>query len=268
MTRQDAINWCQSKLGQAMDFDGQYGAQCTDFANFYIQRLTGLNPYSLGFGVPGAKDYWNVRVGQFEYIANDSNDMNQLPSPGDIMIYNGNMSGTGGYGHICIVGEAKNVYYDQNYGGMFVKRNVRQFNGHEIGWLSFKGFNQGGDKPMNSKQENDMYQVLFGRDMEHGGSGRTGYQVVMDGRAELDAQRDVRVQAINDLQAQLVSVQTALANEQARPPKEVVKEVEKIVEKIVEVPKIEYVNLPTTPDTRNPIQKIIDAIRELISKEK
>ena len=35
----DAINWCASKIGQALDYDGAYGAQCVDFIMYYYQFL-------------------------------------------------------------------------------------------------------------------------------------------------------------------------------------------------------------------------------------
>lgn len=168
MDRATAIQWCQSKLGQAMDFDGQYGAQCVDFFNFYYQYLTNRNPYSDGYGVPGAKDLWNVPTSLFDKVTNNPNDLNQLPQPGDIMIYNGSMPGTGGYGHVAIVGETNGVYYEQNYGGMFVKKNTRRFNGYEIGWLSFKGFNTGGSG-MNDDSARQIGFHYLGR---HGRDGR------------------------------------------------------------------------------------------------
>lgn len=261
MTRQEAIQWCQSKLGQAMDYDGVYGAQCTDFFNFYYKYLTGRNPYSDGFGVPGAKDLWNVRVGHFDYIQNNPNDYNQLPQPGDIVIYAGSMPGSGGYGHVAIAGEAKNVYYEQNYGGMFVKRNTRAFNGHEIGWMRYKGFNQG-ETPMTPQEEANAYQIVLNRAMEHGGSGRTGYKFITDAQAEVNAQRQAQQTAVQDLRNQLVAVQQALANEQSKPPKEVVKEVEKIVEKIVEVPKEVIVEKEVNPTwLENAIQFVRKVLR-------
>lgn len=163
MTRTDAIAWCQSKLGQAMDFDGQYGAQCVDFFNFYYQYLTGRNPYSDGYGVPGAKDLWNVPTTLFTKITNNPNDLTQLPSPGDIIIYNGSMPGSGGYGHVAVVGEAKNIYYEQNYGGMYVKKNSRPFNGYEIGWLSFNGFNAGGSMALTRQDIINEYNANRGQ---------------------------------------------------------------------------------------------------------
>lgn len=271
MTREQAIAWCQSKLGQALDFDGQYGAQCVDLFNFYYQFLTGRNPYSDGYGVPGAKDLWNVRVPYFDYIANDPKDPNQLPKPGDIMIYNGNMPGSGGYGHVAIVGESKQVYYEQNYGGMFVKRNTRAFNGYEIGWLSFKGFNSNqGDESMAIKNPEfikNMYRYVGGREAtsqdiaihSQGTPESLMNGFIAGGDLEVNRLRT----ALTATRQQLVDVQTALANEQAKPPKEVVKEVEKIVEKIVEVPKVVEVIKEVEPSW---LIKIRDFIKSFINK--
>ena len=60
MTRQDALNWLNAQNGKALDYDKMYSIQCVDFFNYYYQFLTGRNPYSDGYGVPGAKDLWNV----------------------------------------------------------------------------------------------------------------------------------------------------------------------------------------------------------------
>ena len=81
MTRQDAINWLNAQNGKALDFDSMYGVQCFDFFNYYYQFLTGRNPYSDGYGVPGAKDIWNVPTSRFTKVANNPNDPNQYPAP-------------------------------------------------------------------------------------------------------------------------------------------------------------------------------------------
>jgi hypothetical protein len=65
---------------------------------------------------------------------------------------------------------------------------------------------QGGELPMNPQQENHAYQIVLGRPMEHGGSGRTGFKFIVDAQPEIDAkreverQKDVYIQALkNDL---------------------------------------------------------------------
>lgn len=242
MTRQQALGWCEGQLGKALDYDGIYGAQCVDFFNYYYRHVTGVNPYSHGYGVPGAKDLLGVNSPAVTIVRNNPNDPNQLPEPGDVLIYGGSMPGTGGYGHVAVVASADaRTYYEQNYGGMWVRKNTRNWNGHEIGWIKLNALSAAtaaqGDKPMNKEEEADAYRRMLGREMEHGGSGRTGYKFIVDGTPELNARIRVRDDAIASLKSQLASVQHALQNEQSKPPKEVVKEVEKIVERVVEVEK-------------------------------
>lgn len=63
-----------------------------------------------------------------------------------------------------------------------------------------------GDTSMNRDEEANAYQIVLGRPMEHGGSGRTGYKFIVDAKAEVDAQRA-------GIAAQLASIQ-AKVNEQ------------------------------------------------------
>lgn len=101
---------------------------------------------------------------------------------------------------------------------------------------------KGGEQIMTPEQEQDAYQTVLRRPMEHKGSGRTGYQFITAAKPELAAQRKVVEQQIASLTAAvdrankaLIATQEALKNEQAKPPTEVIKEVERIVEKPVEV---------------------------------
>ena len=144
MTRQDAVNWLLSETGGRLDFDGQFGNQCFDYFNFYYQFLTGRNPYWDGYAVPGAKDIWNVGNDRFTKIANDPNDANQIPQPGDILIYNGNWGG--GFGHVEMVLSADvngATVSAQNTKGQYVSQDYRSWSRIQnalIGWLSFNGF--------------------------------------------------------------------------------------------------------------------------------
>lgn len=104
-----------------------------------------------------------------------------------------------------------------------------------------------GEPPMNAQEENEAYQIVLERPMEHGGSGRTGLQFIRDARGELNNRRTAQSKLVADLQA-------ALQNEQSKPPKEVVKEVEKIVERIVEVEKI----VEKIIEVEKPVSQIID----------
>ncbi len=86
-TSTDAINWVKSKKGQALDYDGSYGAQCVDLIYYYYKYL--------GATVPGgnACDFTsNAKPSDWQRVKGGT------PKKGDIIIYAGN----GGYGHIAI----------------------------------------------------------------------------------------------------------------------------------------------------------------------
>jgi hypothetical protein len=184
------------------------------------------------------------------------------------MIYSGAMPGSGGYGHVAIVGEAKEVYYEQNYGGMYVKRNTRKFNGYEIGWLELKAFNEviGDEATMIKNPEfiKGMYRWVGGReatasDIAIHSSGTP--ESLLNG---FIANNDLEVRrlrtALDESRQQVIAVQTALANEQAKPPKEVIKEVEVIVEKVVEVEKPVYTYDKETKENVSRILNMVESI--------
>lgn len=146
MTRHEATNWLKAQTGKNLDYDNYAGIQCVDFFNYYYLFLTGRNPYSDGYGVPGAKDLWNVSTSRFSKIANNPSDANQLPSPGDILIYNSKWGG--GYGHVemvlsadkngvVVTGQRQN---ETNRAVTIVNRSWSQVVGGLIGWLSFNSF--------------------------------------------------------------------------------------------------------------------------------
>jgi hypothetical protein len=89
----------------------------------------------------------------------------------------------------------------------------------------------------NDNEIQAMYYLIRGRyATEAEVAGWRGKRII-DFATNQYAKKEVenREQYTRDLVAQLESVKQALANEQAKPPKEVVKEVIKIVEKPVEV---------------------------------
>jgi len=241
MTQTDAVSWLNAQVGQYRDFDGQWQAQCVDLFNFYYQFLTGRNPYSDGYGVPGAKDLWNVPTDRFTKIG-DSTSL--VPQVGDVLIYGTTWGG--GFGHVEMVTRVDangcEVVGNNLTGNprLTAQKTYRSWAGMRglIGVMRFN-FNKG-DVPMTPQEEANAYQIVLGRAMEHGGSGRTGYKFILDAKAEIDAQRNASKTAIEALQS-------ALANEQAKPPKEVVKEVEKIVTEYQE--KIVTVETPITDQT-------------------
>lgn len=105
-TVDQAIAWANSKVGQAIDYDGAYGAQCVDLILAYYNYL-GV-PTSSGNG----KDYaWNTLPANWTRVQGGT------PQRGDILVYSGS-SDNGGYGHVAIY-ESDYVHYDQNIVGYY-----------------------------------------------------------------------------------------------------------------------------------------------------
>lgn len=80
-----AIKWVKSRVGQSIDYDGVYGAQCVDLIKAYYNYL-GVSPVT-GNGVDYTK---NVLPNGWLRI------QGVKPQKGDILVY------TGDYGHVAI----------------------------------------------------------------------------------------------------------------------------------------------------------------------
>ncbi|MBO6214117.1 MAG: DUF4214 domain-containing protein [Lachnospiraceae bacterium] len=98
-TRDEAIDWVFSQLGNGIDYDGVYGNQCVDLIMAYYEYL-GVKP---------------VRGNGADYVSNELPEGWQriegaAPQKGDILVYTG---GYGGYGHVGIY-ESDYVHYHQN----------------------------------------------------------------------------------------------------------------------------------------------------------
>ena len=105
-TADEAIAWAKSKVGQSIDYDGAYGAQCVDLILAYYNYL-GVSTVS-GNG----KDYaWNALPSGWTRVEGGA------PQKGDILVYSGT-SDNGYYGHVAIY-ESDYVHYDQNVTGHY-----------------------------------------------------------------------------------------------------------------------------------------------------
>lgn len=120
--------------GKSIDWDGVYGAQCVDLVAFYCQENG--KPIARA----NAKDWWGhpVLTGAFDFITNNPADLKQVPPRGAIIIWNGNLAGSGGYGHIAIFDAvvSPGVFrsFDQNWGGMYCHFVTHNWN-NVIGWM-------------------------------------------------------------------------------------------------------------------------------------
>ena len=104
-TLEEAMNWVRSQVGNSIDMDGVYGAQCVDFIYAYYDYL-GV-PISSGDGADFA---WNELPEGWVRIPDAD------PQPGDILVY----TGDGGCGHVGIY-QSDYITYHQNVGGHYVK---------------------------------------------------------------------------------------------------------------------------------------------------
>lgn len=155
MTRQEALNWCEGQINKQLNYDGMYGNQCTDFINYYYEHVTGQNPYSKGYAVPSAYQYFNVDCDNVTPIRNNINDLNQLPQPGDVMVWKSGLAGTYGNGHVAVVVAADAntmTVIEQNWGGDRVLKHTRGWTGQELGWLSFRQFDAPAPAPAPAPQ--------------------------------------------------------------------------------------------------------------------
>ena len=103
-TKKQAISYLKSLEGKGWDFDGAYGWQCFDLANFYWNYLTGgrLAGFSAK-NIPTANNFTGLAT-VYE------NTPSFKAQEGDIVVFNGNYGG--GHGHVAIV---TNGNYDGNY---------------------------------------------------------------------------------------------------------------------------------------------------------
>lgn len=251
MTTTDVQNWINAENGKWHDFDGYYGAQCTDLAQFY-SRFLGGHRFS-----GNAINFYDQPGSFYTQIAN-SPDPNNVPQLGDIVVWS-----IGSYGHvaICISADANGLttldqnWYTANDTGSVAVVVRHDWTSRKVkGWLRPKNLttlSQGGElmwKDIADARAKiaHIYRIIRGQDPSEGeidshlpGSPLStifGFEAEANqarvARNEAVASRDSQIAILNK---QLTDVQTALANEKNRPPEVVVKEVEKIVEKTVEV---------------------------------
>ena len=102
-----AISWVKSKLGQSIDWDGAYGAQCVDLIAAYYNYLGVSSPGGNGcdYATNALPSGWSRTKGG-------------TPKKGDILVYSASSSNP--YGHVGIY-EADYSHYHQNVSGQYVQ---------------------------------------------------------------------------------------------------------------------------------------------------
>lgn len=112
MTNPEILEWIKTAPGVAMNLDGAYGYQCVDLANQYACDIFGVPWRTAMTGVTGAKQILDAASDTyFTRTDNNPNRPEQIPAPGDVVVWGGN--GSNRWGHVAVVESA-----DQN--GMWV----------------------------------------------------------------------------------------------------------------------------------------------------
>ena len=188
-----------------MDYDGfiarNNGKQITAWGGECVALIA---QYLADNGKPivyaNAKDWaGNAGMnGNFTWVANNPSDVNQVPKRGDIVVWNGGLPGSGGYGHIAIFDRVSApgqfVSFDQNWGGRqahFVTHNW----GNVAGWFTPKA----APAPMPGGGTNNMFQndneVKEAYLMLRGNEGSAGERAGWIGRSKQDFFKVARAEA-------------------------------------------------------------------------
>lgn len=108
MTLTDFVN---KYNGVHIDEDGYYGAQCWDVSARYAREVVGCPSFPTGSG--GAEGLFRIFANPipqyFDKIANNKSDPNQLPAPGDVIVWDASFSPPWGHTAVCISADASGV---------------------------------------------------------------------------------------------------------------------------------------------------------------
>jgi hypothetical protein len=142
-----------------------YGGQCV--ANPAHYDLDNSKPIAYA----NACDWFRhpSLTGAFDFVANDPNNVNQVPQRGQTIMWNSSLPGGGGAGHIAIFdrvsGPGAFVSLDANWGGKEVHFVTHNW-GYVLGWMVPKQVTpQGGDMPTLTTQADldFLYASMLGR---------------------------------------------------------------------------------------------------------
>ena len=194
-----------------------FGGECVALVAQYLTEQGRPIAYA------NAKDWWGhpAIAGSYDFIVNNPNDYNQVPNRGDVVVWNGGLAGSGGYGHIGIFDRVSApgqfVSFDQNWGGRQAHFVTHNWN-NVIGWFRPKVTNvpQGGEVA-NAEQVKNLYRAVLLREGDPGGianyTGRDANAIVAE---MLGSQERKNLEArVNGQAGQLTALQNAI-NEQNR----------------------------------------------------
>ncbi len=137
MTHADFVT---AHMNRYVDYDGKYGAQCTDLMRLYCRDVLGVDGYTLP-AVSYARQLFTNFVPNAKFIK-ISNTPTNVPKQGDLIVWGIYPFITGFAGHVAIFdsGDVNSlITFDQNWGPTgsacgFRKHSYRGV----LGWLRFK----------------------------------------------------------------------------------------------------------------------------------
>lgn len=110
----DALAWCESQVGRALDYDGVYGAQCVDFIYYYYQYL-GVSPVG-----GNASDYqYNTLPAGWQRF------QGATPQPGDILVY---------ANHVGVYASSSLMYHQAPSMGGYVMHDAHNYTYYNGYW--------------------------------------------------------------------------------------------------------------------------------------
>lgn len=141
-----------------ISFDGvpANNAQCVQLVEYYIVQVCGLQPF---WG--NAIDWWNKFGGSLSsyYTKITYGTTTSYPKRGDVVIWNGDLPNSLGYGHIdiCVQDGTPRGFagFDTNWGGKYAHLVQHDYQ-YIIGWLTPQGANV--DNVTITKEEQADYE--------------------------------------------------------------------------------------------------------------
>ena len=132
-------DWLNSAEGQGFNPDGAYGLQCKDLADAYCIHLFGdwqntIRANDAAYAFNGANDEYFIK------IANNPNDPNLIPQPGDIITW-GSMPGNPA-GHIAVVysADANGVVVLEQDGFLQIPARKKYWPNYIVGGVAPQGW--------------------------------------------------------------------------------------------------------------------------------
>lgn len=262
-------------LGGKTDQDGVWGYQCVDLIKAYVKEVY---PRVTAGAWGDALDYWrdtnHPLLKWYDRVASQS------PQRGDIVIFKTyGRTDLAGAGHIAIAVNSDTMLEQNGATG-----DGDGMGGDEIRYRTIPKSRiagllrpKEGGQIMDTEDGRQLYVVALHRPAENAGVAgqwnglkfseaakrlQNSPEWLSTNHKAIFYDRDVGA-----LRQQLEEVKQALANEQAKPPVEIIKEVEKIVEKPVEVIKEVPVVVGEDEAVRSFFGRIIDKLIDLFKKK-